>query len=115
MSIRYIKMKPRIRERPTQAWGVRWGGEEEGGVGGESSSRMPIEPGVVGVLGGEASSVEVRSRVAGITGPGSAENGSLGGGFRVEGQVLAGSHRVSRDAVERARRVGCVWGGSLAL
>ncbi len=23
-SMRYMRMKPRIRERPIQAWGVRW-------------------------------------------------------------------------------------------
>lgn len=120
VSIRYMRMKPRIRERPTQACGVRWvgwGGSEEGGEGGGGaglSLRIPISPGVVGVLGGVVELLEVRSRSAGMTGPGSASNGSVGGGLRVEGQVRAGSHRVSRGGAVGARRV-CVWGDALAL
>lgn len=120
VEIRYMRMKPRVRERPTQACGVRWGGcggwvkggEGGGGVGG--SERMPISPGVVGVLGGLVELVEVRSRAAGMTGPGSASKGSLGGGVSDEGWVLAGSHRVSRGGEVGARR-GCVCGEALAL
>lgn len=116
VSIRYMRMKPRIRESPTQVWGVRWEGwvgEEEGGVGGWSL-RMPISLGVVGVLGGALLLVDVRSRPAGMTGPGSASKGLSGGGVRDEGLVRAGSHRTSRGVEERARRV-CVCGDALAL
>lgn len=73
-SMRYMRMKPRIRERPIQAWGVRlWvsGKGDEVGRLEASVSSIEILPGSVGVLGG---SEKVESAVAdsGITGPGRA-------------------------------------------
>ena len=91
-SIRYMRMKPRIRESPTQACGVRWevwvgSSEEMEGVVVAESPRIPISPGVVGVFGGVVSSEEVRSSPAGITGPGSASKGSLGGELLDDGHA----------------------------
>ena len=83
MSIRYMRMKPRIRERPIQAWGVRgWdsGWDEDNVAGGES--RMWISLGELGVWGGEAVGLVLISRPAGMTGPGRAWNGSVSSAFR---------------------------------
>lgn len=82
-----MRVKPRIRERPIQAWGVRWAAVARG----------------VGVVDGE-------SRFAGMTELGSALDGSRG-----ESQGLAGGQRMERGGVERARLVCAVWEAELAL
>ena len=78
MSIRYMRMKPRVSERPIQAWGVRGlvGGEEVGedgedfdGVEGESLSRACTTPGSEGVRGGSLVLFS-DGRSSEITGPG---------------------------------------------
>ena len=83
VSRRYMRMKPRMRERPIQAWGVRWlvcllstGGCNEGEGEGDALealvvSRMPILPGAVGVRGGSLESTfGKREESSGRTGPG---------------------------------------------
>lgn len=74
VSIRYIRMKPRIKEMPIQAWGVRCGflGSSFDGEGFPGSSRAWTTPGEVGVLGGVDDLNVSAPAPAGITGPGMA-------------------------------------------
>ena len=74
-------MKPRIRERPIQAWGVRDGTSEEECVGAgfstafsSSVSRIEISPSAVGVLGGSSLPDSITAS-SGMTGPGIASKG----------------------------------------
>lgn len=100
-------MKPRIREMPIQACGVRdecfcgggvvVGGSGEGEDEGEEgwALRMPTTPGAVGVPGGASGWIESGSRVelSGRKGPGISRGSTS---FRVESSVFVESgHRTS--------------------
>lgn len=75
VSMRYMSMKPRIRERPIQAWGVRWGSSGavlRAGASEVSVSSIETLSGSVGVLGGSDRSVVSVATEPGMTGPGMA-------------------------------------------
>lgn len=80
MSIRYIRMKPRIRDTPIQACGLR-PCVASSALGVEESVRMPTSPGSVGVLGGSAEKASA-VRPSGRTGPGTSLKASLSSGVR---------------------------------
>ena len=81
VSRRYMRMKPRIRERPIQAWGVRveWG-LDVWSVDWSSLSVWVIETSssAVGVLGGSSLSESI-STSSGTTGPGIASKAVVSG------------------------------------
>lgn len=114
-------MKPRIREMPIQAWGVREGcfvgvfagGDGEWEVEGKGGAlRIPILPGSVGVLGGSLDEEVVESGFIeasslGKTGPGISPKGlgavGSNSSLRADSGAYADSsccccHRTSSDS-----------------
>ena len=76
-------MKPRMRERPIQAWDVRVGESVGAGSAGScfSTLRAETSPGAVGVRGGSSLSKSTVTS-AGMTGPGIASNEEVSGPSR---------------------------------